>query len=267
MSRTGPGLLLAAAWLLLLLKGSFLLFWVVGVLIGLIGGREFVRMVFNNMLFETDRVILSVIICIPMLATLYASQNMFSVSFGVLLAFVALTCFTMYHYTRFENPLSILTRGVLGIVLIGVFGSHLVMIRSLPDGAHWLVILSAITAGSDSFAYWTGSRWGRRKLCPNISPNKTVEGAVGGIIGGMFAALVLSLFLEVQASTFIILILAFFLSIIGMLGDLLESVIKRGTDTKDSGKILGGHGGVLDRVDSLLMTAPFLYCTLICMGI
>ena len=267
MTRTIPGLLLAVVWLLLLLKGNFVLFWAVAVLIGLIGGREFVRMVFPEIRFEKDRFLLSVIIAIPVFTSLYAGHQLFSISFGVLLAFAALTCFTMFKYTRFEKPLMILSRGALGIIFVGMFGAHLVLIRNLPDGAHWLVILSAITAGSDSFAYWTGCRWGRHKLCPNISPNKTIEGAVGGIFGAMFAAVLLSLFLDVAVSPFTVLVFAFFLSIIGMFGDLLESIIKRGTSTKDSGTILAGHGGVLDRADSLLMTAPFLYCTLTCMGI
>jgi phosphatidate cytidylyltransferase len=161
----------------------------------------------------------------------------------------------------------IISRGLLGIVFIGFFGSHLVMLWSLPDGAHWLIILTAVTAGSDTCAYWVGSRWGKRKLCPNISPNKTVEGAAGGIAGGMLIGLLFFLLLDVKVGFLTILAIGCFLSITGMFGDLLESIIKRGTNTKDSGTILRGHGGVLDRTDSLLMSAPVLYCMLVCMGL
>lgn len=267
MTRIIPGLLLAGAWLLLLLKGNFLLFWAVVVLICFIGGREFIRMAFPSILYERDRVILSAIIALPAIISLFIGQSGYSTAIGLVVPFCALICFVMYHYTRFERPLVIISRGLLGIVFIGFFGSHLVMIWSLPEGAHWLVILSAVTAGSDSFAYWVGSSLGKRKLCPNISPNKTVEGALGGIAGGLLACLLFYFLLDVQASLLTILAIGCFLSVTGMFGDLLESIIKRGTNTKDSGTILRGHGGVLDRADSLLMSAPVLYCTLVCMGL
>ena len=263
MTRTIPGLLLAAGWLLLLLFGSYLLFWGAVVLIGILGGREFTRMVSSASWRNSDHTILSLIITIPILTTAFACQSTFLISPGLFLAFCAMLIFTMYHYSRFENPYLILNKGVMGIIFIGFLGSHLVMIRGLADGAGWLIILTAITAGYDTGAYWVGSRWGKRKLCPSISPNKTVEGAAGGIGGAVTAALVMLFFLDVQASVVMVVLLAVFLSMAGMVGDLLESIIKRGTGTKDSGTLLGGHGGILDRIDSLLLAAPFLYYILI----
>ncbi|MEE4165531.1 MAG: phosphatidate cytidylyltransferase [Desulfocapsaceae bacterium] len=259
MTRTIPGLLLAFGWLLLLLYGSYLLFWGVVVLIGIIGGREYIRMVLPDISGGSDRTVISIIIAIPILTTAFAVQPAFRLSPGVFLAFSALVIFTMYSYSRFENPYIILKKGVLGIVFIGFLASHLVMIRSLTDGACWLIILTAITAGSDTGAYWIGRRFGKRRLCPSISPNKTVEGALGGVGGAIIAALVMYFLVDIQSSVLTILLLAVFLSIAGMLGDLLESIIKRGTGAKDSGTLLGGHGGVLDRIDSLLLAAPFLY--------
>jgi phosphatidate cytidylyltransferase len=129
-----------------------------------------------------------------------------------------------------------------------------------------LIILTAITAGSDTGAFYTGSRLGKRKLCPNISPNKTVEGGMGGIAGGLVAGIVFALIFPVAASWWLVAVLAVVLSVAGMMGDLVESVIKRGYQVKDSGTLLGGHGGVLDRVDSLLMAAPVLYYMLIYSG-
>jgi len=259
MKRTIPGILLAVGWLLLLVKGSFLLFWAVVVLIGIIGAREYCRMSFAHILYESDRLLLSVILALPILAAVFAQHPAFSGSFGIVLGFCALIAYILYNFSRFDSPLSILNRGALGILFIGFLGSHLVLIRALPDGANWLVILSAVTAGSDTLAYYVGSRWGRRKLCPHISPNKTVEGALGGIAGGMLAAVLLSQLFTVPAGLPAILLLALVLSIVGMLGDLLESVIKRGSGSKDSGSLLGGHGGILDRVDSLILAAPILY--------
>lgn len=259
MTRTVPGILLAGGWLLLLLFGPFMLFWVVIILVGIIGGREFTKMAFPDISDDFHHTVLSFIITIPILTSAFADNSTFLLSPGLFLAFCAIIIFTMYHYGRFKNPYKLLTRGVMGIFFIGFLGSHLVMIRGLADGGSWLIILSAITAGSDTGAYWIGCRWGKRKLCPLISPNKTVEGAAGGIAGAVTAALIMYSVLDVQASVLMVFVLAVFLSMAGMVGDLLESIIKRGTDTKDSGTLLGGHGGVLDRVDSLLLAGPFLY--------
>ncbi|MBT8363032.1 MAG: phosphatidate cytidylyltransferase [Deltaproteobacteria bacterium] len=107
---------------------------------------------------------------------------------------------------------------------------------------------------------------GQKKLCPSISPNKTVEGAIGGVIGGVSIAILVSIIFRVPAGFFTLIVLAGSLSILGMLGDLFESIIKRGTGFKDSGTLLRGHGGILDRVDSLFFTAPFLYYILIYSG-
>jgi len=263
MKRTIPGLLLAGGWLLLLIFGPFLLFWGIVVLIGIIGGREFSRMVLSDLFTDFDHTILSLIVTIPILTTAFASHSGFLLSPGLFLAFCLMVVFTMYHYGRFDNPYIVLKRGVLGILFIGFLASHLVMIRGLTDGAGWLMILTAITAGTDTGAYWIGCRWGKRKLCPSISPNKTVEGAVGGVAGAAIAGLIMYSLLDVQSSVLMVLVLALLLSAAGMVGDLLESIIKRGTGTKDSGTILAGHGGVLDRLDSLLFAGPFLYYILV----
>jgi phosphatidate cytidylyltransferase len=156
---------------------------------------------------------------------------------------------------------------IFGVVYVGFLASYLVLIRYLPQGGSWLVVLSAITAGSDSGAYYFGCRFGRRKLCPNISPKKTIEGALGGLLCGVSAALVLAGMLLDQVNWLFILFTAGSLTGVGILGDLTESIIKRGTDTKDSGRLLAGHGGVLDRIDSLLLAAPVLYYLLLFMGV
>jgi len=266
VKRVIPGLLLAAGWLLLLMTGSFLLFWAAVVVIGLTGAREYCRMTMPTDLFESDRVVLNVLMCLPILAAAFARQPAFEQSFGLFLGFCGLIGFVFYHFGRFGNPLLILYRCVLGVVFIGFLASHLVLLHALPDGVQWLAILTAITAGSDTAAYLVGSRWGKRKLCPQISPKQTIEGALGGIAEAVVGALLLSLFFPVSWSWPLILVLAVGLSLVGMVGDLLESAIKRGTGSKDSGRLLAGHGGVLDRIDSLFLSAPALYYLLIFSG-
>jgi phosphatidate cytidylyltransferase len=151
----------------------------------------------------------------------------------------------------------------LGIFYIGFLASHLVLIRQLPDGGAWLIILSAITAGSDSGAYYCGRAIGRTKLSPNISPKKTVEGVAGGLVAGIALSSLFAWMLLPSVNWLFLLPVAALLTGAGICGDLTESVIKRGTDTKDSGTILAGHGGVLDRIDSLLFAGPMLYYLLV----
>jgi phosphatidate cytidylyltransferase len=203
---------------------------------------------------------------LPIFTALFCRQSAATVPAGLLLGFIGLAVYVFFHYQRFEAPLMILTRSTLGLIYVGFLASHLVLLRGLADGASWLIILTAITAGSDTGAYYAGSRLGKRELCPNISPNKTVEGGIGGVAGGVVAGLVLALIFPVAVPLWLLVLLAIVLSLTGMVGDLVESVIKRGYRVKDSGRLLGAHGGVLDRVDSLLMAAPVLYYMLIYSG-
>lgn len=266
MNRIIPGILLALFWLLLLGKGSIQIFWVVILIVGFIGSREYCRMAYSDKLYEIDRVLLPLMMMIPIFAVVFSVRYPVTAPFGILLGMGGLAAYIFNNYTRFENPVTILSRGMLGLVYIGFFLSHLVLVRGLEDGACWLIILMGITAGSDSGAYWVGCRWGKRKLCPNISPNKTIEGALGGLLGGIIGAVALYLVFSVNASILFIILVAVVLSVIGMTGDLIESVIKRGYGVKDSGTLLGGHGGVLDRIDSLLLAGPALYYILIYAG-
>lgn len=266
MNRIIPGVLLALFWLLLLAKGSFQLFWIVMLIVGFIGTREYCRMAFADILYESDKVLLPLLLMIPIFTAVFSTRYPVTASFGIILGLTSLAFYVFNRYARFDSPVTVLTRGALGLVYVGFLLSHLVLIRGLEDGGYWLILLVGITAGSDSGAFWIGCRWGKRKLCPKISPNKTVEGALGGIIGGLIGAVVLYLFFPVAAPIGMIFLLAIVLSVIGMTGDLIESVLKRGYRVKDSGSLLGGHGGILDRIDSLLLAGPFLYYILIYAG-
>lgn len=156
---------------------------------------------------------------------------------------------------------------ILGVMYVGWFGSHLVMLRQLPDvvgagervGKQLVFFTAAVTWAGDTAAYVCGIAFGRHKLIPRISPSKTVEGAAGGLLGaaamGLLCAQTFASFLTPLVGTLLGLTAGFF----GMLGDLVESLIKRDVGIKDSATLIPGHGGVLDRFDSLLFTAPVLY--------
>lgn len=257
MKRLLPGLLLAACWLLLLLQGSFALFWLVVIVISLVAASEYLKMALSDQTPDADILLLAVFLSLPVLLTGLWHED--GLSGGLFISVFFLVCYILFHYSRLADCLKVLSRLVFGAVYVGFFAGHLVLLHLLPEGNHWLIILVAITAGSDSGAYYSGRMFGRHKLCPNVSPNKTVEGAIGGMLSGLVIAAVAALLLLESINWLVLLPVSVILVGVGIIGDLCESVVKRGTDTKDSGKILLGHGGILDRVDSLLLAAPFLY--------
>jgi phosphatidate cytidylyltransferase len=169
---------------------------------------------------------------------------------------------------RFQVDFSKMLTGV-GVTVLGVFyvaflGGFLVSTRVGFEGhpflsTHLLGYFFLVLMGSDTGAYFTGRAIGKHKLVPKISPGKTWEGLVGGIIAaGAFAALATFWFFPELPYQYSI-SLAVVMAIVGVLGDLAESAMKRGSNTKDAASILPGHGGLLDRLDSLLLNAPLVY--------
>jgi phosphatidate cytidylyltransferase len=163
-----------------------------------------------------------------------------------------------------DLPASVPAAGgtLLGALYLGGLGGSLAALRSMsPDsqGAWRLTLLLAIVMGSDTFAFFLGHAVGRLRLAPRISPGKTVEGALAGLLGGVAGATAARSLglptLPVPAT----LMLGALTAGCGILGDLVESLVKRWAGVKDSGALLPGHGGVLDRLDSLLFGAPVLY--------
>ena len=129
------------------------------------------------------------------------------------------------------------------------------------DGLLLLAIFIFIWV-NDTGAYLVGSRWGKRRLAPNISPKKSVEGSIGGLLLVLLSAVVLRLLLFPELSWLSILLIAAVVAIFGTIGDLFESSLKRQAGVKDSGKLIPGHGGILDRIDSLLLAVPAVYLLL-----
>lgn len=145
----------------------------------------------------------------------------------------------------------------VGVLYVGGLGSYFILMRDLPDGKAWSAMAALTTWGMDTAAYSFGMRWGRHPFFPSISPKKTWEGAIGGLGMAIFAMLVLGTVygLPLIHSAAI----GIGIGVVGTFGDLAESVIKRQVGAKDSGAILPGHGGILDRIDSILFVAVFVY--------
>jgi len=155
---------------------------------------------------------------------------------------------------------------LFGPLYIGLTLSTLVSTRALPSGEWLIVFIAVVTWASDIGAYYAGTLWGRHPLAPSISPKKSIEGLAGGLALAVAVALIAQTWLVPQLTLFHAFALGMLMTGTGLIGDLCESAMKRAVGVKDSGGILPGHGGMLDRLDSLLFTAPtfYYYVTLIC---
>lgn len=166
-----------------------------------------------------------------------------------------------YHLIRgplHEAPL-VVGHLITGM-LYGAFGmTALAELRGRPDGVKWLIVAMTITWANDTLAYFAGRFLGRHKLYPEVSPNKTWEGFFGGLVGSILGLFVYRFFWTTPLTVLDCLLVGLAGAILGPLGDLCESMIKRAYGVKDSGKIIPGHGGLLDRIDALLFNAPMVF--------
>jgi phosphatidate cytidylyltransferase len=153
----------------------------------------------------------------------------------------------------------ILSKQVLGIVYIPLFLSFLVLIRNGADGILWVFSVIVIVFLGDSGAYFVGFYFGKHKLSPTISPGKTIEGSIAGIVTSVLAGIIVKLLFFPDLPWGMDILFSLIIGIFAQIGDLFESVFKRYANIKDSGEVLPGHGGFLDRVDALMFAAPPAY--------
>lgn len=183
------------------------------------------------------------------------------VSPALLIGLLVALCFILWLYEKGENedaPGSWMAT-IGGIMLLGWLGSHFFRLRGLEidKAAEWTALAMLGTWIADSGAYVFGKSLGRHKLSPRLSPNKTVEGYIGGILAATTLTVLIAFFL--QLSLVVALILGLLVSIVSPAGDLGVSLLKRSVGVKDSGNLLPGHGGALDRIDSLVWSVAMAY--------
>jgi len=151
---------------------------------------------------------------------------------------------------------------ILGVLYVVLLGSHLVAVRTGFNqalSADLLCFFFLVLMGSDTGAYFVGRAFGKRKLAPSISPVKTWEGVAGGLLAGLLMGTIAHFWFFRELPLKLALPLAAVMTVVGILGDLTESALKRSAGAKDTANILPGHGGLLDRLDSLLFNAPVIY--------
>jgi phosphatidate cytidylyltransferase len=180
---------------------------------------------------------------------------------NVVLMMIIFTTISLFIFELFckklfwaTNPFAYLIRS---IVYVGIMSCFMFLVRNLPNGVYYFLFLIGVVAVNDTFAYLIGLPFGRHKLLPTVSPKKSIEGAIGALLGAVLMSVCLQSL--IKATIFEAIALGIVLSLLAQLGDLVESLLKRELQVKDSGTVFPGHGGVLDRLDSFILTFPVFY--------
>lgn len=177
----------------------------------------------------------------------------------LVLCFLGAAAMSIFRFAKTQDAPIVALKQFFGIIYIPFLLSFAVLLYNDPDGVHWIILLMLVVVGSDTGAYYAGRTMGKHKLCPAVSPKKTVEGAIGGLVAAMLLSAVYSVLFLNKVSLPAAICLALVVGAVGQAGDLFESEFKRAAGVKDSSGLLPGHGGFLDRIDALLFAAPAAY--------
>jgi phosphatidate cytidylyltransferase len=252
-TRLGSGIVLVAVTIALMVYGGYPLFWAVSVL-SLIGLFELYRTVkMEKTLPGVAGYLSSVVLDILLLDGLYE----YVLLWLVITLMVMMTCYVIAYPVYHAGQMTML---FFGLVYVTLMMSFVFKVRYLEGGILTVWLIYVASWGSDTCAYCVGKLAGRHKLPSELSPNKTIEGCVGGILGAALLGFLFALaFYQDKNVWWQFALMGGVGSVISQIGDLTASAIKRNYGIKDYGKLIPGHGGVLDRFDSILFTAPLVY--------
>lgn len=188
-------------------------------------------------------------------------QLRYLADFALIFSFVFIASFGVIFHRLFKDldqALIFIAKSCLGLVYICFLPATVVWIILTNNGLEWLFCLLAVVFAGDIGAYLFGATFGKTKIAPTLSPKKSVQGAIGGLFFSLVAALSFKYFIP-SAPLYVFVICGLFGGVLGQIGDFFESLIKRVSGVKDSGSIMPGHGGILDRLDGVLFAAPLFY--------
>lgn len=255
VTRLISGVILLDIALIVIIRGSYLLYAVCLVL-SLIGAFEFYRAMglYSRGKKRTPLEIAGYIGVILYYLSLISGGQMPRI-ISVVLCVTLLMSVYVFTFPAFR--IGQVMTALFGIIYVGVMLSFIYQTRMLPNGRYSVWLIFICSWGCDTCAYLFGRMFGRHKMTPVLSPHKTIEGAVGGIVGASVLGLLFALLTREDAAAFMI--ISAIGAVISIIGDLAASAVKRNEDIKDYGTLIPGHGGVLDRFDSVIFTAPVIY--------
>ena len=244
-----------------IIKGSILLFAGMVAGVGVFATHEYLDIICANDTEPVPVILRGISYAACIALVMGACLGDWQILFLILaLNMTVLGFFVLARLSALPHIFDLVARQVLGVVYIPLSLATLVFVRNMDGGALWVIWLLIVCFANDTGALYAGTFKGKRKLAPNISPNKTIEGAIGGLALSLVSGLVFNLIFFQDLSLALVSIpCALCVAAAGQVGDLFESAMKRVGRIKDSGKILPGHGGMLDRIDGLLLGIPVFY--------
>lgn len=256
-TRLLSGIVLLAIMIAIVVLGGDLLFATLFI-VSLIGMMELYRVVGVNKAFPG---VLGYLACTAFYLLIYLRIGQYE-----LMTFIIFLMLLMFAYVfgfpKFKTEQ--IAVSFFGLFYVGIMLSYIYQVRNLPDGAIlvWLIFIGAW--GSDTFAYCVGMLIGKHKVAPKLSPKKSIEGCIGGIAGAALLGFLFALILDkwihgINNPPLVFALIGATSSVISQIGDLAASAIKRNHEIKDYGHLIPGHGGILDRFDSIIFTAPIVY--------
>jgi phosphatidate cytidylyltransferase len=254
--RMITGVLAGAVFLTILYLGGYW-FSALITLMSFVGFYEYVRM---NRLNSRHSIVLAGYAGLLYLVFPWKGTDWISLpALESLLWMIMFFLFSMTVLSKNEITIDQISLLFIGIVYIGIGFHYMIETRILEHGFYWTMLIFSCIWAADAGAYFTGMAFGKRPLWPAISPKKTVEGAVGGVLLSVVVAFCFSLYAPEWLSFAQAMWIGLVAAVIGQIGDLIQSAYKRVRNMKDTGSILPGHGGVLDRTDSWLIVFPFVH--------
>ncbi len=250
----GPSVVVLIVWAPGIVFLSF-----VGV-VALLASFEYAQMSFGRM--TRPETVEGGLMAFIVVASCYnAGGNHLSGAITGVIIWIVIRYMIQYQIARTpERPdMAVVCQRIFGYCVLPLLLSHLALLRQTRAGAWWLLMMFLIVVAGDVAAFFVGTKFGKRKLMPAVSPAKTWEGAMASLSAGVIVACLYGHYVLPEVSWLHLLLVGAGTNLLAQLGDLGESLMKRSSGAKDSGRLLPGHGGVLDRVDAFLFAAPFVY--------
>ncbi len=256
---------LSALTAILILVAAYIFFHEKGLmaicsLIALAGIFEYSRLSFKPQkapnYIQAAFLILSTIIYFVVLDQALFSHLLIALSSCV---FLAIPLLRVTKKEDLNTTLQVQMAGLMGFVYVALFPALVVKTLQFENGLNWFLCLLSIVFAGDTFAYLFGKALGKNKLLEAVSPKKTLQGSAGGLVGSICAGCLFQYFWIHEIPLYLMILLAVVTGVFAQIGDLFESLLKRIADVKDSGSIMPGHGGILDRVDGVYFAAPVFY--------